>query len=92
MSKDSLKNSKNIKFWEIKEEEVPEEVVDSYQMISMIFGVVAFILKYRFSIWISLVFFLANYNQQRVGINHGKYYMNFGLLLLSFLLIYVFPA
>jgi hypothetical protein len=91
-TKETNKRPKNIKYYELKEEVVAEEIVDSYQMISMIFGVIAFIFKYRFSIWVSLVFFLANYNQQKIGVPHGKFYMNFGLLVLSFLLIYIFPS
>ncbi len=85
------KRPKEIKYFEYKLKEAAEEI-DSFQMISMIFGVIAFLLKYKFSVWISLVFFMANYNDQKVNVPTGKYMMNFGLLILSFVLIYLIPS
>lgn len=71
---------------------VDEEVVDSFQFLSMIFGVVSFILKFKFAIWLSLFFFLANLNEQKVNVPYSKLMVNFGLLVLSFLLLYIFPS
>ena len=92
MSISSNKRPKDINYFAFKQEEPVVEVVDSFQMLSMIFGVISFIFKYKFSAWLSLVFYLANYNEQKMNVPHGKFMMNFGLLILGFALIYIFPS
>ena len=90
--KDTNKRPKDVKYFEPKEVELEPDVIDSFQLISMIFGVVAFLIKYRFSIWVSFTFFLVNYHDQKVYVPNSKFGMNFFLLVLGFLLIYVFPS
>lgn len=71
---------------------IDEEVIDSFQFLSMIFGVISFILKFKFALWLSFFFFFANLNEQKMNVPYSKFMVNFGLLVLSFLLLYIFPS
>lgn len=91
--KESLKRPKLVKYFDFDEIKINyNEEIDVYQMLSMIFGIIAFLLKYKFSIWLSLTFFLANYNQQNIGISQTKYLANFCLICLGYILLYIFPS
>lgn len=91
---EKLKRPKEVVYYQAEEKKIAyiDEETDTFQLLSMIFGVIAFMLKYRFSIWLSMTFFLSNYFDQRIGISQGRYMMNFGLILLAFLLLYIIPA
>ena len=91
---ENLKRPKDVVYYnaENEQQQIYDDQPNTIQLISMISGVIAFLLKYRFSVWISLTFFLANYLDQKMGVPQGKYLMNFGLIILAFLLIYVIPS
>lgn len=93
--KKNNKTPKTVKYFEMEELEnkgIEQDKVDSLQFMSMIFGVISFIFKYKFSVWMSLTFFLANYFDQPYNVSHSKFIMNFGLIMMSFCLLYVFPS
>lgn len=93
MEDSNNKRPKEVIYYNLDETKVIlEENNDSFQLLSMIFGVIAFMLKYKFSVWLSLTFFLSNYLDQKLGVPQMKFLMNFSLIVLAFLLIYVFPS
>lgn len=93
--KQNNKTPKSIKYFDMEELEnkaVEQEKIDTLQFLSMIFGVISFILKYKFSVWMSLTMFLANYFDQPYNAATSKFLINFGLIVMSFSLLYVFPS
>ena len=87
---ENLRQSKYVIYYE-HVEKPHVDTLDVLQILSMIFGVIAFLAKFKFSIWLSLIFFVANYTDQKINVPTSKFMMNFGLIMMGFALIYIFP-
>ena len=68
-----------------------EENTDLMQFVSMIFGIVSFIAKIKWGIWLSLIFFLSSYVNLRNNVEQKNLIMNFSLILMGFFMIYLSP-
>ena len=90
---ENLKRPKDVVFYNMETLQIEEEAQnDLLQMLSMICGVAAFMLKFKFTIWLAFTFFLANYTDQKTIVPNSRFLFNFSLLILAFILIYVFPS
>jgi hypothetical protein len=68
-----------------------EENTDVMQFISMIFGIISFIVKIKWGIWLSLIFFLSSYVNLRNNVEQKNFIMNFSLIMMGFFMIYLSP-
>ena len=82
------KRPKNITFYSPPQ---PEDQTDVVQFLSMIFGIVSFILKVKWGIWISLIFFLSSWVNLKYNSEQKNIIMNFSLIMMGFFMIYFAP-
>ena len=82
------KRPKNITFYSTPQ---PEDQTDVVQFLSMIFGIVSFILKVKWGIWISLIFFLSSWVNLKYNSEQKNIIMNFSLIMMGFFMIYFAP-
>ena len=82
------KRPKNITFYSPPQ---PEDQTDVVQFLSMIFGIVSFILKVKCGIWISLIFFLSSWVNLKYNSEQKNIIMNFSLIMMGFFMIYFAP-
>ena len=82
------KRPKNITFYSPPQ---PEDQTDVVQFLSMIFGIVSFILKVNWGIWISLIFFLSSWVNLKYNSEQKNIIMNFSLIMMGFFMIYFAP-
>ena len=82
------KRPKNVTFYSPPQ---PEDQTDVVQFLSMIFGIVSFILKVKWGIWISLIFFLSSWVNLKYNSEQKNIIMNFSLIMMGFFMIYFAP-
>ena len=82
------KRPKNITFYSPPQ---PEDQTDVVQFLYMIFGIVSFILKVKWGIWISLIFFLSSWVNLKYNSEQKNIIMNFSLIMMGFFMIYFAP-
>jgi hypothetical protein len=68
------KRPKNIVYYQYKP---PGEESDFFQLISMLFGIVSFLLKVKWGIWLSLIFFISSYVNMKYQAEQKNIFMNF---------------
>ena len=61
------------------------------QFLSMIFGIVSFILKVKWGIWLSLIFFLSSWVNLKYNSEQKNIIMNFSMIMMGFFMIYFAP-
>lgn len=88
MYKGDPKRPKNITFYSPP---LPEDQTDIVQFLSMIFGIVSFILKVKWGIWLSLIFFLSSWVNLKYNSEQKNIIMNFSLIMMGFFMIYFAP-
>jgi uncharacterized membrane protein YoaT (DUF817 family) len=88
MYKGNAKRPKNICFYPSPQ---IEDSTDLTQFISMIFGIISFILKVKWGIWISLILFLSSWVNLKYNSDQKNIMMNFSLIIMGFFMIYLAP-
>ncbi|MCQ2819078.1 MAG: protein Asterix [archaeon] len=83
------KRPKNITYYPMPKQE--EEQTDIIQFLSMIFGIVSFIFRYKWAIWVALILFFISWVNSRYTVEQKNSIMNFGLILSGFFMIYLAP-
>ena len=82
------KRPKNIIFYSHPQ---PEESTDMLQFLSMIFGIISFIFRVKWGIWLALILFLSSYVNLRYCQQQNNFIMNFSLIMMGFFMIYFGP-
>lgn len=87
---DDMRTSKNVNYYKRKEVKDENEKMDIQLFISLIFGILAFLLKFRWAIWMSLTTFLAFMSDRSLSVPISQYYMNILLMSFGFIVTYGF--
>ena len=82
------KRPKNIVFYSPPQK---EDSTDMLQFLSMIFGVVSFMFRVKWGIWLSLILFLSSYVNLRYRQEQYNFIMNLSLIMMGFFIIYFGP-
>ena len=82
------KRPKNITYYSQPQ---AEDQTDMIQFLSMIFGIVSFILKVKWGIWLSLIFFLSSWVNLKYNSEQKNIIMNFSMIMRGFFMIYFAP-
>jgi len=62
---------------------------DFFQFISLILGILGFILKIKWACWLSLIFLLSSYVNMKYSFDQKQIFMNFSLILMGFVMVYL---
>ena len=68
-----------------------DESTDMTQFLSMIFGIVSFVFKVKWGIWLALILYLSSYVNLRYCQEQKNFVMNFSLIMMGFFMIYFAP-
>ena len=82
------KRPKNITYYP---QPATEDSTDVTQLLSMIFGILSFIFKVKWGIWISLILYLSSYVNLRYCQEQKNFIMNFSLIMMGFFMLYFAP-
>jgi uncharacterized membrane protein YoaT (DUF817 family) len=82
------KRPKNIVFYSPPQ---AEDSTDMLQFLSMIFGVVSFMFRVKWGIWLSLILFLSSYVNLKYRQEQSNLIMNLSLIMMGFFIIYFGP-
>lgn len=84
----SNKDTSNIKYYKTQPISQDEQG-DLYQFISLILGIFSFILRIKWSCWLSLIFLLSSYVNTKFNSDQKQYFMNFTLIIIAFIMVYM---
>jgi uncharacterized membrane protein YoaT (DUF817 family) len=82
------KRPKNIIHYSVPK---PEDSTDMMQFLSMIFGIISFMFRVKWGIWLALILYLSSYVNLRYNQEQKNFIMNFSLILMGFFMIYFGP-
>ena len=82
------KRPKNIVFYSPSK---AEDTTDMLQFLSMIFGVISFIFRVKWGIWLALILFLSSYVNLKYSQEQSNLIMNLSLIMMGFFIIYFGP-
>ena len=82
------KRPKNIKYYPNTQ---PVEQTDLMQILSMLFGILSFIIKVKWGIWLSFIFFLSSWVNMKYNTEMKNMIMSFCMLMMGFSMIYFVP-
>ena len=82
------KRPKNITYYSYP---ATEESTDVTQFLSMIFGILSFVFKAKWGLWIALFLYLSSYVNLRYCQEQKNFIMNFSLIMMGFLMLYFAP-
>ena len=68
-----------------------EESTDMMQFLSMVFGIISFIFRVKWGIWVYLILFLSSYVNLKYSQEQSNFIMNFSLIMMGFFMIYFAP-
>jgi hypothetical protein len=68
-----------------------DENTDMMQFLSMVFGIISFIFRVKWGIWLALLLFFSSYVNLRYCQEQGNFLMNFSLIMMGFFMIYFAP-
>jgi hypothetical protein len=68
------KRPKNIVLFQQKQQ---QEESDFLMLVSMLFGIVSFIMKVKWGIWLSLIFFISSWVNTKYNSEQKNVFMNF---------------
>lgn len=88
MYKGDPKRPKNIR--EYKEKPI-EDFYDTYQFISMILGIVALVFKFKWGVWLSLIFLMCSWLNVKNNQENKNFIMNFTMIMIGFFTVYLTP-
>ena len=82
------KRPKNIIYYKQPQ---PEESTDMMQFLSMIFGIVSFMFRIKWCVWVALILLLSSYVNLRYCQQQSNFIMNFSLITMAFFMNYFGP-
>ena len=82
------KRPKNIIHYSVPK---PEDSTDMMQFLSMIFGIISFMFRVKWGIWLALILYLSSYVNLRYCQEQKNFIMNFSLIMMGFFMIYFGP-
>ncbi len=83
-----MKMPNNIKYYKPQKIE-GEDQGDFFQLISLVLGIISFIMKIKWACWLSMIFLLSSYVNTKFNSDKKQLFMNFSLIIMAFVMVYM---
>lgn len=82
------KNPSNIVYYKQPKTSADDQG-DLFQLISLVLGIISFIMRIKWSCWLSLIFVLSSFVNTKYSADQKQLFMNFSLIILAFIMVYM---